>query len=212
VKLVPRLLQTGTGIKKDRALVVKKSAEYTTVMKYVALLRGINVGGKGAVDMAGLRAVFEAAGMTAVKTYINSGNVVFSTSSIDRGRLTELLETVIQERFGFKVGLLLRDTGQLRSLVEGIPGHWKNDGSMKCDVFFLWEDIDRPSVVNELPPRLESEEVLYLPGAVVWRTDRENAAKSRVTKLVGTPLYKRMTVRNCNTARKLLEIMESGED
>ena len=154
-------------------------------MRYVALLRGVNVGGTGMVKMAELRRVFESAGMASVSTYINSGNVIFTSDMRDPRRLTVLLEEAMQRHFGFEVGLLLRDAFQLRAVVEAIPAHWTNDQSMRCDVFFLWP-------------------------AVVWRVDRENLTKSGMLKLMGTPLYKKMTVRNCNTARKLLALVEAA--
>jgi uncharacterized protein (DUF1697 family) len=92
-------------------------------MKYVALLRGVNVGGKGTVDMAGLKSAFETAGMTQVATYINSGNVIFGTDILDRGRLTELLEGAIEERFGFRVDVLClqaHDRAQLQHDAKGV--------------------------------------------------------------------------------------------
>ena len=119
-----------------------------------------------------------------------------------------LLEAAIRERFGFKVGVLVRDIDEIRSIVTAIPADWTNDEAMKCDVFFLWDDVDSRSVLDELPSKPEIDEVLYTPGAVIRRVDRKDAARSGVTKVVGTPLYQRMTVRNCNTARKLLQLME----
>jgi uncharacterized protein (DUF1697 family) len=177
-------------------------------MTYVALLRGVNVGGINKVDMKQLTAVFEAAGMTSVETYINSGNVVFSTGIEDRGRLTRLLENGIREHFGLDVPVLLRDIDEMRSVVNAIPAHWANDESTKCDVFFLWGDLEGPAILEQLEFDPEIEVVWYAPGAVIRRIDRANAARSRLTRIVGTPLYRQMTIRNCNTARKLLEHME----
>ncbi len=178
-------------------------------MVYVALLRGINVGGQRKVDMKQLKAVFEEAGMTWVKTYINSGNVVFSSPLRSKARLVELLEPAIAGRFGFNVDVLVRDINSMRSVVKAIPSYWVNDNKMKCDVMFLWDDIARPSVLNQLQFRPEMDDVRYASGAVIWRVDRKNVTKSGMMKLVGTPLYKRMTIRNCNTTRKLLELMEA---
>lgn len=178
-------------------------------MVYVALLRGINVGGNNKVGMKELKAAFEAAGMTSVRTYINSGNVIFTSKSRDREALTRLLGKAISERFGFEVNLLVRDIDQIRSVIDVLPEHWANDQTMKCDVIFLWDDIDEASVLDQLSFRPEMEDVIYTPGAVIWRIDRENATRSGLPRIVGTPLYKRMTVRNCNTARKLLALMEA---
>lgn len=177
-------------------------------MIYLALLRGINVGGKNKVEMKQLKTVFEEAGMTSVRTYINSGNVIFSTPLRGRPRLVRLLEEAIAQRFGFKINVLLRDVKSMGAVVKAMPTHWTNDKAMKCDVMFLWDDVDRPSVLKQLRIKPELDDVRYAPGAVIWRVDRKNVTRSGMMKLVGTPLYKRMTIRNCNTTRKLLELME----
>lgn len=178
-------------------------------MVYVALLRGINVGGKNKVEMKQLKAVFEEAGMTSVRTYINSGNVIFSSTMRVRARVEDLVEEAIAQRFGFKIDVLVRDIKSMRRVVEAMPGHWTNDKATKCDVMFLWDDVNRSSIVKQVQFKPEIEDVRYVPGAVIWRADRENVTRSGYMKLVGTPLYKRMTIRNCNTTRKLLELMEA---
>ena len=177
-------------------------------MVYVALLRGINVGGKNKVEMKRLKVVFEEAGMTSVRTYINSGNVVFSSTIRARARLVDLLEEAIAQRFGFKIGVLVRDVRSMRAVVAAMSSGWKDDKTTKCDVMFLWEDVDRPSVLNQLRIKPEIDDVRYVTGAIIWHVDRKDVTKSGMMKLAGTPLYKRMTIRNCNTTRKLLQLME----
>jgi uncharacterized protein (DUF1697 family) len=178
-------------------------------MIYVALLRGINVGGKNMIEMKRLKTLFEDAGMVSVRTYINSGNVIFSTRASDRSRLARKLETAITERLGLTVGLIVRDVDQIRAIADAIPRHWTNDEQNKCDVLFLWDEIDRPSVLQQLDIDPTFEEVRYVPGAVIRCVSRRNAPRSKLLKIVGTPIYPLMTIRNCNTARKLLELMES---
>jgi uncharacterized protein (DUF1697 family) len=178
-------------------------------MKYVALLRGVNVGGANMISMAELKAAFEDAGMSAVRTHINSGNLAFSTDIVDRKQLTEILREAVRERTGLDIDLQLRDVDELRAIVEAIPSVWRNDDSMRCDVVFLQPDVDRAGILEELGPRPGIEDALYVPGAVIWRVDRKNAARSRLTKIVGTPLYSRVTVRNCSTTRKLLELVRT---
>ena len=178
-------------------------------MRYVALLRGVNVGGSNTVSMADLKAAFETAGMSAVRTYINSGNVIFSTGRVDRSQLTQSLRAAVRERGGLDIDLQLRDADELSTIVDAIPPGWTSDKSMKCDVVFLQPDVDRAGVLDDLGPRPGIEDALYLPGAVVWRVDRENATRSRLTKMMGTPLYSRVTVRNCNTVRRLLELVKT---
>ena len=178
-------------------------------MVYVALLRGINVGGKNKVDMKQLKAAFEQAGMTSVRTYINSGNVVLSSAIRSRSRLAEQLEGAIADSFGFHVRVLVRDRKAMRALGDALPKSWVNDASMKCDVMFLWDEVARPSIVTELPLKPEIDEVKYAGGAILWRCDAKKVTRSGLMKLAGTPLYKQMTIRNCNTTRKLIELIES---
>ena len=181
-------------------------------MIYVALLRGINVGGKNKVDMKELKAAFEDAGMTSVTTYINSGNVIFSSRLRNRTNLAARLEEAIETRFGFSVKVLVRTLEDMRTVVGALDPEWVNDKAMKCDVMFLWEDVDRPDVLDDLTLKPAIDVVRYAPGAIVWKVDSNKVTKSGMMKLVGTPLYKRMTIRNCNTTRKLLELMESAAE
>ena len=180
-------------------------------MIYVALLRGINVGGKNKVDMKELRAVFEDAGMSSVTTYINSGNVVFTSRARNRTRLAGRLEEAIAAHFGFSVKVLVRDLDGIRAAVEAIHPDWGDGKAMKCDVMFLWEEVDDPAVLDELRIKPGIDDVQYVPGAIVWKVDRDKVTRSGMMKLAGTPLYKQMTIRNCNTARKLLELMNATE-
>jgi uncharacterized protein (DUF1697 family) len=176
-------------------------------MTYVALLRGVNVGVSNRVDMKGLKAAFEAVGMTCVRTYINSGNVVFKTDAADGMRIAAALEAAIVERFGFPVRVLVRDVDEIRAVLKALPADWANDEKTRCDVYFLWDAVDRPSILAELPFDPEIEDVRYTPGAIISHIDRANVRRGRLPKVLGTPLYQQMTIRNCNTARKLLELM-----
>ena len=179
-------------------------------MVYVALLRGINVGGKNKVDMGELKTAFSDAGMIRVATYINSGNVVFASRARNQVRLAARLEEAIADRFGFAVRVLVRDLDTMRATVAALPDHWVNDQTMKCDVMFLWDEVDRPGLRDELTIKPGIDDVVRVPGALIWRVDKANVTRSGMTKLVGTPLYRQMTIRNCNTARKLLELMEAA--
>ena len=180
-------------------------------MIYVALLRGINVGGKNKVEMRKLKATFEGAGMGKVITYINSGNVVFTDNRRKPPRIISILEEAIANDFGLEIKVLVRDLPAIRTLLKALPKHWTNDATMRCDVMFLWERFDRKDVLEELTIKPEIEDVKYVPGAIIWRVDRSNMPRSRIYKMIGTDLYRGMTIRNCNTVRKLAELMESAE-
>lgn len=173
---------------------------------YLALLRGINVGGKNKVEMARLKTVFESTGATVVRTYINSGNVVFRHKR-DRSRLRKVLETAIEDEFGFPVRLVIRDVAEVKSLTKAIPASWKEDSSMRCYVMFLWEEVDDPAVLDQVMVKDGLDDVRYLPGAIVWRVDRDVLTRSGMMRLPGGDLYKQMTIRNINTVRKLADMM-----
>ncbi len=177
-------------------------------MLFVALLRGINVGGNNKVEMSKLKLSFEELGFSKVKTYINSGNVIFeSLDEKDLATITSRLEKKIEEDFGFFIKVLVCGFDLIKKIVKKLPDDWHNNEAMKCDVMFLWEEIDNQNLVAELPIKKDIDEVIYTKGAILWSIKRENLAKSGIMKLVGTKLYKQMTIRNANTVRKLFSIM-----
>lgn len=180
-------------------------------MIYVALLRGINVGGNSKVDMKQLKVVFEELGLTSVKTYINSGNVIFKDASHSPEELVKKIESAIEKKFGFNVKVLIRDLKTITTVTESIPSSWKNDSEMKCDVMFLWETVDSKNVLKELIIKKELDEVKYVAGSIIWKVDRKNVTRSGLLRIVGTALYKQMTIRNCNTVRKLFTLMKELE-
>lgn len=177
-------------------------------MIYVALLRGVNVGGKNKIDMKLLKETFVRIGMRSVVTYINSGNVIFADMSHSKVEITTLLEKAISEDFQLKIKVLVRSINDFDHMMKILPNTWKNDKDMKCDVLFLWDEIDGETLLRELEIKPNIDTVIYAPGAVLWAVDKCNVTKSGLLKLVGTSLYKKMTVRNVNTTRKLYEIMK----
>lgn len=178
-------------------------------MVYVALLRGINVGGNNKVDMKQLKAALEQAGMRHVVTYINSGNIVFS-SSMEKEQLATLVERVILDTFGLHIKALLRNFEEYESMMQLLPETWTNDAEMKSDVLFLWREIDKAEVLDELPYKEELETVIYSPGAVLWSVNRIHATKSGMSKIIGTKLYSLVTIRNVNTTRKIYALMKEA--
>ena len=182
-------------------------------MVYIALLRGINVGGKNKVDMKSLKSTFEEAGMEDVSTYINSGNIIFRSKLNSTQKIADKLEASIEKDFGFAVKVLVLSKSYIKKLEEALPDEWVNDRNiMKCDVMFIWSNFDKPEVMDILDIREGVDNVVYQQGAIFWQVDKDNIGKSRLTKLIGSELYKNMTVRNVNTLRKVNNIMSLLED
>ena len=175
-------------------------------MVYITLLRGVNVGGKSMVSMAALKACFEALGFGNVKTYINSGNVIFSTGQENTDALAKQIEAALDQTFDPGIRVLVKTREELQKLAATIPADWTNDTTTRCDVMFLWPTIDKPETLQELPANPELEDVRYMPGAVVWHMDRAHLTKSRMPRIIGTALYKQITIRNVNTVRKLVTL------
>ena len=177
-------------------------------MVYVALLRGINVGGNNKIEMARLKSVFEGLGFQNVRTYINSGNVIFDSDLRDVLKLVVQIEAAIEKNFKLPIKVVVRDLPTILSTVDAIPETWVNDSHMKCDVMFLWQDADSEAVLDRLVIKPDIDDVKYVPGAIIWRVDKPLVTRSGMMKMAGTQLYKQMTIRNVNTARKLAKLMQ----
>jgi uncharacterized protein (DUF1697 family) len=175
-------------------------------MTYVAFLRGVNVGGKGIVSMAAIKEALVALGMSDVRTYINSGNVIFSTRASDTQQLAGRIEEALEQHTGMAIKVLLMDHKALKKMVAAIPPNWVDDKTMRTYVLLLWKELDDRSILDRLPIKPGVDELSYTPGAVVWRVDRENVGRSHMNRIVGTPLYKKITIRSANTMRKLNEL------
>jgi uncharacterized protein (DUF1697 family) len=171
--------------------------------KYVALLRGINVGGNKKVEMSKLKQVFENLKFSNVSTYINSGNVIFSTDRADLVSMTTEVENAIEEKFGFKAPTLLVDSKIIKNICEKVPENIVNDDSMRTDVLFLWDKFDKKGTVDLIKANQDVDSLTYFRGAIVWTLLRKNLNKSGMKKFIGTEVYKHMTARNINTVRKL---------
>jgi uncharacterized protein (DUF1697 family) len=175
-------------------------------MIYVAFLRGVNVGGKGIVSMAAIKEALVALGLSDVRTYINSGNVIFSTRASDAQRLTARIEKALEQHTGMAIKVLVIDHKTLKKMVDAIPRNWVDDKTMRTYVLLLWTELDDRKILDRIPTKPGVDELRYTPGAVVWRVDRENVSRSQMNRIVGTPLYKKITIRSVNTMRKVNEL------
>jgi uncharacterized protein (DUF1697 family) len=182
-------------------------------MNYVALLRGINVGGKNIVNMNKLATVFESCGFSSVSTYINSGNVFFDAGSTTTPKsvpyLTDVISEAIRDEFGFEVPVLIKERSEIISIATAIPVDWVNKGDLKSDVAYLFPDADTPEILNRLPFNRDYIKIIYIRGAVFWSLDIKDYSKSKLNNIVGTEIYKLMTIRNVNTARRLAGHLKS---
>jgi uncharacterized protein (DUF1697 family) len=176
--------------------------------QYLALLRGINVGGKNLVKMADLRAAFESMGFDDVATYIASGNVLFRAPRQKREALAAEIESELTSGFGTELKVVLLTEPHLRSVVEGAPRGFGGDSHLSDVVF-----VRAPLTVKKAHGLVELREGVdrVWPGRGVLYFSRlaAKATSSRLNKVASLPEYKNMTIRSWSTTAKLLALVES---
>jgi uncharacterized protein (DUF1697 family) len=180
---------------------------------YVILIRGINVGGKNKVPMAGLRKCLGELGFSNVSTYIASGNVILRSGKRAR-EVKAQIERALPENFELddefiKVLVLARD--QFQAIVDNKPGGFgEQPEKYHSDAIFLM-DMDSAQAMPAFDPREGVDKVWPGEGVIYSQRLSAQRTKSRLSKIMGTPAYKSMTIRSWNTTTKLLEILRKME-
>lgn len=182
--------------------------ELKTPAVFVALLRGVNVGGKNMIRMSALKASFEGLGFEDVTTYINSGNIIFKAKEGDARKLERKVEAMLSSEYGLECKVVVRSFSEMAELVEGLPEDWGGDEGWKHDVIFLRHSIDSRNILDGLHPRSGIEQVVYRPGTLLWSARVSDLTRTSMVKLPSRKVYQDMTVRNLNTTRKLYELMK----
>ena len=175
---------------------------------FVALLSGVNVGGNNMISMRSLKESFEKMGFTQVSTYINSGNIIFTTKDDDARKLEVKIEQMLLKEYQLDSKVVLRNLAEMAKLVKGLPPGWGGDSSWRYNVIFLRHTIDSKKILADLPVKSDIEEIVYRPGTLLWSAQASEASRSNMVKLASKKIYKDMTVRNLNTTRKLYELMK----
>jgi uncharacterized protein (DUF1697 family) len=180
--------------------------------RYVALLRGVNVGGKNAVPMPALKAAFEDAGFQDVATYIQSGNVLFTAPASGQTDLARRIEQMIRAAFDhYDASVVLRSRSQMRAVVERAPkGFGSEPSKYRYDVCFLKPRTTAKQVIAGLPLKEGVDRIWPGSGVVYFSRLTSRASSSRLNRVASLPVYKQMTIRNWNTTTKLLELLEAG--
>ena len=174
---------------------------------FVALLRGVNVGGNNMISMSSLKKSFEAMGFPHVSTYINSGNIIFTTKEADARKLEKKIEQMLLKEYQLDSRVVLRSLPEMEKLVRALPPKW-NDPDWRYNVIFLRHTIDSEKILDELVIKADIEEVQYHPGTVLWAAQVSEMSRTNMLKLSSRKIYQDMTVRNLNTTRKLCELMK----
>ena len=179
------------------------------MLSYVALLRGINVGGKNLIRMPALKACFEANGFEDVTTYIQSGNVLFGSSQTRASELADSIEEVLGQEFGYAATVVVRNRTQMRAVVHRAPkGFGAEPAKYRYDVIFLKEPLTAKAAIKQVAVNPDVDEVHAGTGVLYFSRLISKATQSRLSRIVTSPIYPSVTIRNWNTTTKLLGMME----
>lgn len=180
--------------------------------RFVALLRGINVGGNNAVPMADLRASIEDLGAMDVRTYIQSGNVLFDGGRTGAGTWIKRMERALGERFGYDARVTLRSHAELRAIVGDAPSGFGSDPDRyRSDVIFLLGPSTAPQALAQMRAREGVDTMTAGDGVIYVERLVARATQSYLSKVVGTPIYREMTIRNWRTTTTLLRLLDEGD-
>jgi uncharacterized protein (DUF1697 family) len=178
--------------------------------QYVALLRGINVGGKNLIKMTDLKACFEELGLKDVHTYIQSGNVLFSAAGSDQAKLTKQIEHTLSKMFKYESRAVVRSLKQMKDIVTQAPNGFGIDPTTyRYGVIFLKGPLTASEAMKSVSMKEGVDHAFAGKGVLYFSRLISQATQSHLTRIIGMPVYQSMTIRNWNTTTKLLNIMEA---
>ncbi len=189
---------------------------------YVALLRGINVGGNNLIKMTALKDCFEKQGFADVRTYIQSGNVLFKSAEKNLLKLTERIQKALLEEFGSTTRVLVLSHDALSRGVKGAPeGFGTEPEKYRYDVIFLLPPartyrgsfgtggpVTAKKAIQEIKTKEGVDMATAGKGVLYFSRLIAKASHSHLARVIKLPIYKSMTIRNWNTTTKLLALME----
>lgn len=177
----------------------------------ISMLRGVNVGGYNKIKMEALRDAYGSLGLRNAQTYVQSGNVVFTTNERDLAALARRIEDTIERKFGFRLEVVLRTAEELRDVIGRNPFAGREEIEFsKLLVTFLGTapGADVRNAVLQIKPNPEE---LLLDGCELYIYFPDGSGRSKLVPALDKALKKSGTARNWNTVTKLLEMAEKLE-
>lgn len=179
------------------------------VKRYIALLRGINISGKNKVSMAELKTGFEKLGFKEVKTYLNSGNVIFSGDECDTKAFANRIEVMIKNQFGLDIPVFVISIEVLEDILQNAPDWWGNDDKELYDnLIFIMPPAKFSDVYNEIgEPKNELEKIKAYKEVIFWSFSRKDYQKTNWwAKTASANISSKLTIRTANTIRKTVSM------
>lgn len=177
------------------------------MIKYLALLRGINISGKNLISMDDLKKEFENLEYNDCFTYLNSGNVVFSTNISDKDIIKNDIEIMIKNSFNIDIPVYITSIDDLIELLENKPSWWGNSNKEVYDnLIFLIPPITYNEVFNIIGEPNEYEKIKEYNNNIFWSFNLKNYRKSNWwKKTASTDIANSITIRTSNTIKKIIE-------
>ena len=182
-----------------------RRVKLATMGTWIALLRGINVGGRNMLPMKRLAALLEAAGCAGVRTYIQSGNVVFAHPARGTARLEKLIADVIKSEFGFSPQVMVLSAAELAAAAEANPWLEANDAPTSLHVYFLASEPAAPDLAA-MKAIKRNNECFVLRGRVFYLFALDGVGQSKLAERAERLLGVAATARNWRTVTTLVEM------
>lgn len=177
--------------------------------RYIALLRGINIGGKNKVPMAELKKGFEKLAFEEIKTYLNSGNVIFSSEEDDPKKVTEQIEEMIKSQFDLDIPVFVLLREELADILDYAPQWWGEDNKEIYDnLIFIMPPAKFADVYDEIgEPKKGLEKIESYREVIFWSFDRKGYQKTNWwSKTASAKISAKLTIRTANTIRKIIHM------
>lgn len=177
--------------------------------RYIAFLRGINISGKNKISMSELKVGFEELGYVNVKTYLNSGNVIFSSNEDDKESFFGQIETMIKDRFDLDIPVLVLLKEELEDILHNTPDWWGDENKEIYDnLIFIIPPTTFSEILDEIgAPKEEFEKIKGYKRVIFWSFCRKDYQKTNWwSKTASANISRKLTIRTANTVRKIVEM------
>lgn len=177
------------------------------MQRYIAFLRGINISGKNMLPMAELKKELENLGFGEVRTYLNSGNVVFSSDKDDKAKLTEQIGIMIKRQFALDIPVFVILREELEDILHNAPDWWGNENKEIYDnIIFIMPPASFEDVYSEIgEPKEGLEKIKNYKEAIFWSFSRKDYQKTNWwSKTASANISSKLTIRTANTVRRLI--------
>lgn len=174
--------------------------------RYIALLRGINISGKNKIAMSELKKGFAELGFAEVTTYLNSGNVIFSSDVDDKSVLSNKIKAMIKDRFDLEIPVFIVWQENLKELLANAPDWWGDDNKEIYDnLIFIMPPVSYEEIYDEIGnPKAEYEKVYNYKNVIFWSFSRKDYQKTNWwSKTASSNISDQITIRTANTVRKI---------